>query len=173
MTFQKKEQRSTEDEEVQVSAAFGKKDDEPGTPAPAAPTIQTFARYNADANIESEDMCTVLHGYGIVAPDHRQWVDDYLFIGGVGKNIPRNVADAWAKGKRWQDNKPALSRVYIQAILPADASVVDYAEATGVQPMPAAQLAAMIRATDAKALVGALGKKQAVQLAEQLMGNLQ
>lgn len=172
MTFQKKEQRPVDEEGVEVSAAFGKKDDSSSSTPPAAPAIQKFARYSPDADIDSSDLCTVLHGYGIVAPDHRQWVDDYLFIGGVGKNIPRNVADAWAKGKRWQDNKPALSRVYIQAILPSDASVVDYAEATGVQPMPASQLAAMIRATDAKALVGALGKKQAVALAEQLMNSL-
>lgn len=172
MTFQKKDRSIKDGEDELIISSFGKDDETPPS-TPAAPAVEVFPRYDPNTRSDDDDMCVVLYGYGIVKTDHRQYVDDYLFVGGVGRNIPRTVADAWKRGKRWQDKKPALSRVYIQAILPNDANEVDFAKATGVTPMKPAELAAMIGATDAKTLVAALGRKQAVALAEQLMSNLQ
>ncbi|GAC1589067.1 MAG: hypothetical protein NVS4B1_33390 [Ktedonobacteraceae bacterium] len=125
-------------------------------------------RFNKDAHEVNTDMCTVLFGYGIDKPDYVKYVDNFKFVGGVCSNVPRNIARAWKTGKRWQDDKPAVSRIYLQAILPSDANEVDYAKATGIQLMEPARLAAMIGATDAAALVKAMGAKQAGILLEEL-----
>lgn len=116
------------------------------------------------------DMCIVLHGYGRVAPDEVHYIDDYKFIGGVGRNIPRSIATQWKRGVN-KDGKPAVSRVFPQAILPSDATEVDFAQATGINPMEPAQLAAMISATDAQSLVEALGMQKALELADLLVKN--
>lgn len=118
--------------------------------------------------LANEEMRTVLYGYGKVASDYVQYVDSYKFVGGVGRNIPKVQADAWKKGVRI-DGKPATSRIFPQAILPSDADEVMFAEATGVQPLTANKLAAMINATDAEALVAALGTAGAAELAEKLL----
>lgn len=136
------------------------------------PPIEVLPRFQPGVHTHNDDMCTVLYGYGIDAPTQVKYVDDYTFVGGICRNVPRNVAKAWAKGVRWQDEKPAISRIYPQAILPNDATEVDFAKATGVTLMPPAQLAAMISATDAQALVAAMGRQQAVSFAEQILENV-
>jgi hypothetical protein len=134
------------------------------------PQIEVLPRYEQDGTFteQNADMCVVLHGYGRLATDDVHYIDNYKFVGGVGRNIPRSVANAWKKGIR-PDGKPAVSRVYPQAILPSDASDVDFASACGIAPMEPARLAAMIDATDAATLVQALGRSKAVALAEQLL----
>jgi hypothetical protein len=116
----------------------------------------------------SDEMCIVLHGYGRVDANSVHYIDEYKFVGGVGRNIPKQVAECWKKGIK-NDGKPAVSRVFPQAILPSDATEVDFATATGISPMPPSQLAAMINATDARALVEAMGRQAAVALAEELL----
>src|SRR5690348_15661156 len=112
--------------------------------------VQVFPEHNPNKTIltPNEEMCTVLYGYGKVPPLQRTDIDNYRGVGGVFRNIPRNVAQCWAKGIR-PDGKPAVSRVFIQAILPNDANEVEFAQATGIQPMEPQKLAAMIGATDA------------------------
>lgn len=120
--------------------------------------------------IPEDGLCIVLYGYGRVAPTYRCFVDEYQFVGGVGRNIPYQVAKHWKKGTR-ADGKPPLSRVKIQAILPEDATEADFAKATGVSPMAPEKLAAMIGVTDAALLVKAMGRKRAIELAEELLKN--
>jgi hypothetical protein len=133
--------------------------------------VEILPAYNADKfGDASGDLCTVLHGYGRVSPQERHYIDDYLFVGGVGRNIPRSVAIQWKKGVD-RNGKPSASRVFPQAILGVDATEVDFAAATGINPMPAGELAAMISATNASDLVAALGIAKATQLAEELLKN--
>lgn len=137
------------------------------------PQIEILPKYESEGFIEANsDMCVVLHGYGRVAATEEHYIDNYKFIGGIGRNIPRSVANCWKRGIR-PDGKPAISRVYPQAILPSDASEVDFAAACGIAPMEPAKLAAMIDATDAHALVQALGRSKAVALAEELLKDSQ
>lgn len=164
MTFQKKEVPTTVGE-------FGTAEDTKPAKAEVETKVsgaQVFAPYNPAKAEENDDMCVVLHGYGRVSPTEVHYIDNYKFEGGVCRNVPRTVATAWAKGKRWQDDKPAVSRVYIQAILPVNATEYDFSQATGIKPMPANQLAAMIGATDAASLVEAMGEQQALALADAL-----
>lgn len=161
MTFEKKVQPT-------VDVEFGKAAPKDAEPKKAASEVQVFAPYSPTRAEENADLCTVLHGYGRVAADAKHYIDNYQFVGGVCRNVPRNVAQAWAKGVRWQDEKPAVSRVYLQAILPNNATEVDFSKATGIQLMPAAKLAAMIGATDAKSLVDAMGEQAALALADAL-----
>jgi len=135
--------------------------------------IEVLPAYKPDGTLASasEEMCIVLHGYGRVGSKEIHYIDDYKFVGGVGYNVPRAVATCWKKGIR-HDGKPAVSRVFPQAILPADATAVDFAAVTGIEPMPAPELAAMINATDAQALVNALGAQKASQLIEDLKKSL-
>jgi hypothetical protein len=131
--------------------------------------VQILPKYDPSTASQHEQTCTVLYGYGIDPPDKKKYVDTYLFVGGVGRNIPRNVAESWVSGVRWQDGKPASSRIYPQAILPNDAGPAEFALATGITPLPPAELAAMIAATDAKKLVEVLGRAGAVALADALI----
>lgn len=157
----------------EVEVTFGETVEAPAEDKSATDnSVRILPKYKPDRVAQSAALCTVLHGYGNVGPTDTYYIDDYKFVGGVGRNIPRNIAEAWADGRRWQDNKPAASRVYIQAILPNDANEVDFAKATGVNPMPPSQLAAMIGATNAADLVKALGRKQAAELAEALLSNM-
>jgi hypothetical protein len=135
--------------------------------------IEILPKYepNGRVPLAAADMCTVLYGYGKVPTQSVYYIDDYKFIGGVGRNIPRSVAKSWRTGIR-PDGKPAISRVYPQAILASDATEADFATATGVIPMAPFELAAMIDATDAKSLVEALGRQKAAALIEDLKTNL-
>lgn len=116
------------------------------------------------------DLCTVLHGYGRVAATEVHYIDNYKFVGGVCRHVPKPIAMAWAKGTR-PDGKPPVSRVFIQAILPdgLENEEAEFAKVTGVQPMEPARLAAMISATDAEAIVAAMGRTNAVAFAERLL----
>jgi hypothetical protein len=142
------------------------------TNKPATSQVEILPSYQPGGKFveNNSDMCIVLHGYGRVAATEQHYIDDYKFIGGVGRNIPRSIANAWKKGVT-RDGKPAVSRVFPQAILPSDATEVDFATASGINPMDPAKLAAMITATDAEVLVQALGLSKAMELAEQLVKN--
>lgn len=133
--------------------------------------VQTFAGVQPDTAVPEKELCTVLYGYGRLKPEHRQYVDNYEFVGGIGKNIPRSVANAWGKGVR-PDGTPAVSRIFIQAILPNDADESAFVQATGIQLVEPAKLAAMINASDAGQLIELLGKTNAVRLAEELLKNV-
>lgn len=137
------------------------------------PQIEILPKYSPEGTTSGNDseMCIVLHGYGRLAPTAVHYIDNYKFVGGVGRNIPRSVATAWKKGVR-TDGKPAVSRVFPQAILPADATEVDFAAATGINPVEPAELAALINATDAQALIAALGRQKAAALIDDLKDNL-
>lgn len=142
------------------------------TSKPTSSQIEILPTYQPGGKIveSNPDMCIVLHGYGRVAPDEVHYIDDYKFTGGVGRAIPRSVATQWKKGVT-RDGKPAVSRVFPQAILASDATEVDFAAASGINPMEPAKLAAMISATDAQSLVEALGMQKALELADLLIKN--
>lgn len=130
--------------------------------------IQTFPGVRPETQTPEKDLCTVLYGYGKEPANKKTYVDGYEFIGGVGRNIPRSIATAWARGVR-PDGQPAISRVYIQAILPCDADEAAFVQATGIQVMETPKLAAMIKATDANQLLEMLGREEAVRMADALL----
>lgn len=126
---------------------------------------------NGELLTASEELCTVLHGYGRVEAKEVHYIDNYKFVGGVGRNVPRSIAKHWKNGTR-PDGKPAISRVFCQAILPNDSNEIDFAQATGIQPMEPTKLAAMIGASDAQALIEALGIQKTAQLIEELKAGI-
>lgn len=120
---------------------------------------------------EEQVTCTVLFGYGRVAPTYRNYVDGYQFVGGVGRDIPKAIADNWKKGLR-ADGKPAIhGRIKLQAILASEATESDFVKATGIVLMAPDKVAAMVSGTDAALLVKSLGRKRAIELAEELLKN--
>ena len=139
--------------------------------------IQTFPGTVEQANTASDAYVTVLYGYnkpdvtGYVNPDKRSFLDEFEGRGGVFKNIPRDRAEAWAKGLDKQ-GKPAKSRVFIQAILPNSATEEHFIAATGRTSIPQDRLAAYINASDAKTLIDTLGADRAKDLAERLSKEL-
>ena len=42
---------------------------------------------------EEDAVVTVLHGYGRVTPNEKHWIDNTLFIGGVARHVPRQIAE--------------------------------------------------------------------------------
>lgn len=116
------------------------------------------------------DLVTVLHGWGRLHPTERHYVDRILFVGGVATNVPYSVAKHWKAGTR-PDGKPAEGRVMVH-ILPLTATEGDYIKATGVQPMEASRLAALITGADLDAIFEALGAEKALQIAEGLRSRI-
>lgn len=112
------------------------------------------------------DLVTVLHGWGRVAPTERHYVDRVLFTGGVANNVPYSIAKHWKNGTR-PDGKPTEGRVVVQ-IVDNEASEADYIRATGIQPMPAERLAALLTGSDLDAIFEALGAEKALQISEGL-----
>src|SRR4051812_16402245 len=130
--------------------------------------VLTFAGTKPESLIPEKDLCTVLYGYGKESANKHAYVDIYEFVGGVGRNIPRSIAMAWAKGVR-PDGQPAISRVYIQAVLPNDADEAAFVQATGIQIVETPKFAAMIKATEASQLLEMLGREEAVKMADALL----
>ena len=135
--------------------------------------IEVLPGYKGPDQIQGSglDACIVLHGYGRVARNEVHFIDNYEFVGGIGRNIPKKVAEAWKKGTRL-DGSPAISRVFPQAILPSTATEADFASAVGEPPMDPARLAALITSTDANLLVTALGRMKATEVAQGLLDGL-
>lgn len=152
-----------------IKETIGSNKDGSGTP-PVAPAALFVAPTKQAIEVEDQELCTVLHGYGRVGPAEVHYIDNYKFVGGVCRHVPKPIAMAWAKGTR-PDGKPAISRVFIQAVLPdgLENEEVEFAKVTGVQPLAPATLAAMINATDASLLVASMGRARAVELAEKLL----
>lgn len=132
---------------------------------------KTFAGTAEAPNLADEAYVTVLFGYGKVPLDKKWYVDGYECIGGVIKNVPRVIAEHWAKGTR-PDGKPAVGRIFIQAILPKNASEADYIAATGQNAISAEKLAAYINSTEAKKIIEALGAEEATNLVMQISKEL-
>lgn len=112
------------------------------------------------------DLVTVLHGWGRLHPTERHFIDRVLFTGGVASNVPYSVAKHWKAGTR-PDGKPTEGKVVVH-ILPNTAREGDYIKATGVQPMAAEKLAALLTGADLDAIFEALGAEKALQIAEGL-----
>lgn len=121
-----------------------------------------------EPKFKDEDQVTVLHGYGRVAANNRMYVDNQLFVGGVARNVPYQVAKHWAAGTR-PDGKVATSRIYPQAILDADATEADFVRATGLQAhLEPEKLGAILGSLDADRLIAALGPHEARALINRL-----
>jgi hypothetical protein len=99
------------------------------------------------------------YGVGKVAPNHRSWIDNTQFIGGIARNVRYDVAKAWKK-------LPFGKAVHI---LPADATDADFLRAAGVQPMDVTRLITMLEATDPALLARTLGPERARKFAAMLL----
>lgn len=129
--------------------------------------VQTFAGTAEKSDQADDAYCTVLFGYGKEPKDKKWWVDNYECVGGVIRNVLKADADRWVKGTR-ADGKPATGRLYIQAILPKNATEADFIAATGANRVSNEQLAASLSATDAKNLLEALGPDETARIAKEL-----
>ena len=129
--------------------------------------VQTFAGTAEKSDQADDAYCTVLFGYGKEPKEKIWWVDNYKCEGGVIRNVLKADAERWAKGIR-TDGKPAVGRIYLQAILPKNATEADFIAATGANRVSTEQLAASISATDAKNLLEALGVDEAARLSREL-----
>lgn len=119
---------------------------------------------------EDTDLVTVLHGWGRVAANDRHYIDRVLFLGGVAANVPYDLAKHWLAGTR-PDGKPTLGKVVVH-IVPNDATEADYIKASGIQPMAAERLAAMLSGCDLDAIFAALGSEKALQISEGLRSRI-
>lgn len=141
------------------------------TPAPrdGAQMPSGSHRHYADT-----DLVTVLFGYGKVNPTDTSFVTGggagdhdktkvYQVKGGVIRQVKYAHARHWRE--TWVDEKGHSGVI----ILPLDADEVDYARASGIQPMAPQRLAAMIAASDPAALAAALGPARLADLAETLL----
>jgi|SRR5579859_618547 len=128
-----------------------------------ATTVSTTKETQA---FSDEDVVTVLHGWGVVRHNDRHYIDNILFEGGVARNVPYTIAKHWKAGTR-PDGKPAIGRVKVH-LLPNDANEVEFARATGIQPMKTNELAAMILATDKQELLKSLGPQRMLELSQEL-----
>lgn len=129
--------------------------------------VQTFAGTAEKSDQADDAYCTVLFGYGKEPKDKRWFVDTYECVGGVIRNVLKTDAERWVKGIR-ADGKPAVGRLYIQAILPKNATEMDFIAATGANRVSNEQLAASLSATDARNLLEALGVDEAARLSREL-----
>lgn len=125
----------------------------------------SLAREYTDA-----DLVTVLHGWGRVASNDRHYVDRVLFLGGVATNVPYSIARHWLNGTR-PDGKPTEGKVKVQ-LLHNEATEADYIRATGIQPMEAAKLAALLTGADLDAIFAALGSEKALQISDGLRSRI-
>ena len=114
------------------------------------------------------DEVTVLFGYGKEPANKQHHIDNYTFVGGVGRNIPYSAAKHWQDGTR-PDGTPVISHVKIQAILPNTATETDFVRATGIKAQISdAHMAALVNGMDVAALVKMLSPEQAKALAAKL-----
>lgn len=139
--------------------------------------IQVFPGTVETKDPTSDTFVTVLFGYnkpdvnGRIDPNKKSFLDEFEGKGGVFRNIPRDRAEAWAKGLD-KNGKPSKTRVFIQAILPNTATEEHFIAATGKTSIPQDRLAAYINASDAKTLVETLGEAKARELADRLSKEL-
>jgi hypothetical protein len=119
---------------------------------------------------EDTDLVTVLHGFGRVSPLKQEYVDRVLFIGGVARNVPYSIAKWWVKGAR-PDGKEPYGHVKVQ-VLPNDATEADFIKVTGIQPMPAERLAALLAAANLDDIYQALGDAGALRIANGLRNRI-
>lgn len=102
---------------------------------------------------------TVLHGWGRVRTNERKWLDGIEFNGGVARHVPYLTA------KRWQAIPQMGTHIYI---LPDDATDIDFARKTNIQPLSMPKMAAMLASMDLAKLVEELGPTKAAELIEQM-----
>lgn len=139
--------------------------------------IQVFPGTVEVKDTASDMFVTVLFGYnkpdinGRIDPNKKSFLDEFEGKGGVFRNIPKDRAEAWAKGLD-KNGKPSKTRVFIQAILPNTATEEHFIAATGKTSIPQDKLAAYINASDAKTLINTLGPDKAQELAERLSKEL-
>lgn len=103
--------------------------------------------------------CTVIRrnwGQPSIPRDKRDYLDEVAFQGGVAKNVPTKLARTW-------------ERLGLGVhVLPANATEAEFIKATGVQPMPAEQFAAMLRGYDLAQISQVLGEEGTLKLAGEL-----
>lgn len=136
----------------------------------SAPTIDKDKTEAKAPEFTDADLVTVLHGWGRVGPNDRHYVDRILFLGGVAANVPYSIAKHWKAGTR-PDGKPTEGKVKIQ-IVDNEATEADYIRATGIQPMAAEKLAALLTGADLNAIFEALGSEKALQISEGLRSRI-
>lgn len=85
------------------------------------------------------------------------YLDRVEFTGGVARNVPIEVAQAWLKNK--------LLGLYV---LEGTAEADSFIKATGFTPMPPEEFATMIKAFKVEDLAALLGEERTLELANDL-----
>jgi anaerobic selenocysteine-containing dehydrogenase len=115
-----------------------------------------------------EDHVTVLHGWGRVEHYDKHYVDKVLFTGGVARDVPYGVAKHWVANTRPDGKHEQVYGKVNVHILPANAIEADFVKATGIQPVPMNDFAAMLDGVDLDALVTQMGIEKVKKLMDGL-----
>lgn len=131
-------------------------------PVPAA-APRNVDDLNSGRTYSDTDAVTVLHGWGRVEPERRDYKQGkskrfYEAVGGCVKNVQ------YADAKYWQEQ---WGSKFVK-ILPPDATEADYARVTGIQPMNLSKLVAMIEAVEPDKLLAAWGTERSLRYMERL-----
>lgn len=102
---------------------------------------------------------TVLHGWGRVRSTEKKWLDGIEFNGGVARHVP------YPKAKLWKAIPQMGAHIHI---LPDDATELDYARVTNIQPLSTPRMAAMLASMNLNDLVQELGVTRTAELIEQM-----
>lgn len=116
-----------------------------------------------------DDLVTILHGWGRVAPGVVNQVDSLTFVGGVCRNVPRSTAKALMSRTHTKNPEKPKHGFIKGYIVSNDAVDADFVKATGIQPLPIQKFAAMLGAFDADTIRQALGDEKALTLAKDLL----
>ena len=117
---------------------------------------------------EDDDLVTVIHrNWGAIDPLSRQpliptnretYFDRITFVGGVGRNVPYELAKKWVK----------LGLVPKAYIFPNNAQQEDFERATGRTPMAPTTLADTVAGLSAPQALALLGEEKGLEFAKSL-----
>lgn len=136
---------------------------------------ETMEATEQASKTKTNELVTVLFGYGKVPVGKVTYVDRVKFTDGVARNVPLEVAENWKNGTHSETKQPYATEGSKQSygrldviILPQDATEADFAKATGIKPMVASKFAALLKAYPVTEIVEALGEERSLQLANEL-----
>ena len=112
--------------------------------------------------VDENEYFTVLHGWGRLVPTEKHFIDNYLFEGGVCRDVSGDVINNWYK-------KAPRMKIFV---LPWNATTSDFVTATGLQPISSMELAAHLQAVTPDVIISALGLERAAELVEALRSQL-
>lgn len=120
------------------------------------------------SELVEDEVYTILYGWGRVPLGYKQYVDKTLFENGVARNVLGKTAKDWLKGTRPDGKSDQVYGRVSVIVLKNTAKEADFVKATGIQPMPTEQFAAMLAGVDLDAVVRALGEQKVRSLIDGL-----